>query len=345
MSLRSTFHTALLTALRAAALSAPLLLGLGCQPPEETPAKPVHEVPTVPRETTLQAYAPEHPVAGELKSVGSDSMEPLMVLWGEDFKRFHPRISTRFVCKGSGTAPKALIEGSTLMGQMSREMTDQELAAFQAQYGYAPTRIPVAVDALVVYVNANNPVKQLRMQEVDAIFSTTRKGGAKSDIQRWGDLGLGGDWKQREIQTYGRDENSGTRAFFREHVMKKGDFKPTLKAFMDQFAVVEAPAVDGGGISYGPLQYANRMVKGVPIASFSSDRFIEPTLENIQKATYPLTRFLNIYVNKAPGRALDPTVREFLRFVLSREGQAGVASFGAVAIPGDFAALSVGKLN
>jgi phosphate transport system substrate-binding protein len=290
-------------------------------------------------------YAAERPVSGELKSVGSDSMEPLMVLWGEDFKKFHPRITTHFICKGSATAPKALIEGSALMGQMSREMNEQEIIAFQAKYGYAPTRIPVAVDALVVYVNANNPIKQIRLEEVDAIFSMTRKGGGKSDILRWGDLGLGGDWKQRDIQAYGRDENSGTRAFFKEHVLKKGEFKPTVSAFMDQFAVIEAPGVDGGGIGYGPLQYANRMVKGLPLASFNSDRFIEPTLENIQKATYPLTRFLYIYVNKAPGRALDPTVKEFLRFVLSREGQAGVASFGAISIPGDLAAMGIGKLN
>lgn len=322
-----------------------LALGLACQVPEEAPSRPAAPSATSAKDVSLPAYTAERPVSSELKSVGSDSMEPLMVLWGEDFKKFHPRVSTLFICKGSATAPKALIEGSTLMGQMSREMTDQELTAFQAKYGYAPTRIPVAVDALVVYVNANNPVKQLRMEEIDAIFSTTRKGGAKSDILRWGDLGLGGDWKQRDIQAYGRDENSGTRAFFKEHVLKKGEFKPSVKAFMDQFAVVEAPAVDGGGISYGPLQYANRMVKGVPVASFNSDRFVEPTLEAIQKATYPLTRFLYIYVNKAPGKALDPTVKEFLRFVLSKEGQAGVASFGAVGIPGDLAAMGAGKLN
>lgn len=329
------------------ALAAPLLLllGLACQPPVEAPARPAAAPPPPVKETVLPAYAAEHPAVGELKSVGSDSMEPLMVLWGEDFKKYHPRISTRFICKGSATAPRALLDGSAIMGQMSREMSDQELAAFQAKYGYAPTRIPVAVDALVVYVNANNPIKQLHMEEIDAIFSTTRKAGAKRDVVRWGDLGLGGDWKQRDIQAYGRDENSGTRAFFREHVMKKGDFKPGVKAFMDQFAVVEAPAVDGGGISYGPLQYANRMVKGVPVASFGSDTFVEPTLENIQRATYPLTRFLYIYVNKAPGRALDPAVKEFLHFVLSREGQAAVASFGAVAIPGDLAAMGVGKLN
>jgi phosphate transport system substrate-binding protein len=320
-----------------------LALGLACQAPEALPAGP--PAPALAKEVVHTAYSPERPVSGELKSVGSDSMEPLMVLWGEDFKKFQPRVNTLFICKGSATAPKALIEGTTILGQMSREMNDQEISAFQAKYGYAPTRIPVAVDALVVYVNASNPIKQLRMEEIDAIFSSTRKGGGKSDILRWGDLGLGGDWKQRDIQAYGRDENSGTRAFFKEHVLRKGDFKPTVKAFMDQFAVVEAPSVDGGGISYGPLQYANRMVKGVPVASFSSDRFIEPTLENIQKATYPLTRFLYIYVNKAPGRALDPTVKEFLRFVLSKEGQAGVSSFGAIAIPGDLAAMGAGKLN
>jgi len=323
-----------------------LLMALACKAPEPAPAVLVPPAPpSHARALELPSYTAEHPVSGELKSVGSDSMEPLMALWGEDFKKFHPRVSTLFICKGSGTAPRALLEGTALMGQMSREMTEQEQATFQAKFGYAPTRIPVAVDALVIYVNANNPIRQLHMEEIDAIFSTTRKGGAKSDLLTWGDLGLNGDWRPRDIQAYGRDENSGTRAFFKEHVLKKGDFKPTVKALTDQFAVVEAPAVDGGGISYGPLQYANRMVKGVPVASFKSDRFIEPTLENIQKATYPLTRFLYIYVNKAPGKALDPAVREFLRFILSREGQAGVSSFGAVAVPADFAAMSVGKLN
>jgi phosphate transport system substrate-binding protein len=323
-----------------------LALGLACNLPQEAPSRPAASVAPAPvKEVPLTTYVAQRPVSGELKSVGSDSMEPLMSLWSDDFKKFHPRVTTLFICKGSGTAPKALIEGSTLMGQMSREMNDQELAAFQAKYGYAPTRIPVAVDALVIYVNAGNPIKQLRMEEIDAIFSTTRKGGGKNDILRWGDLGLAGDWKAREIQAYGRDENSGTRAFFKDHVLKKGDFKPTVKAFADQFAVVEAPAVDGGGISYGPLQYANKMVKGVPVAGFNSDRFIEPSLETIQKATYPLTRFLYIYVNKAPGKDLDPTVKEFLRFVLSKEGQAGVATFGALSIPGDLAAMGGGRLN
>jgi phosphate transport system substrate-binding protein len=324
-----------------------ILATLACQRAADVPENPVPAAATapVPRPAQLPPYSPEVPVSGELKSVGSDSMEPLMALWGQDFRKFHPRITTAFICKGSATAPRALIDGSAIMGQMSREMTSQEIEAFQAKYGYAPTRIPVAVDALVIYVNANNPVRHLTMEEIDAIFSTTRKGGAKKDISRWGDLGLGGDWAQRDIQLYGRDENSGTRAFFREHILLKGDFKPSLKAYMDQFAVVEAPGVDGGGIGYGPLQYSNQMVKGVPVAAFRSDRYVEPTLANIQNATYPLTRFLFIYVNKAPGRALDPAVREFLRFALSREGQADVASFGAIGIPADLAAMGAGKLN
>lgn len=323
-----------------------LVFGLACRVPDEAPASRAVAPASAPvKEVALPTYTAERPVSGELKSEGSDSMEPLMALWSQDFKKFQPRITTNFICKGSATAPRALVDGRVILGQMSREMNEQELAAFQSKYGYAPTRIAVAMDALVVYVNANNPVKQLHLEEVDAIFSTTRKGGAKTDILTWGDLGLGGDWKQREIQTYGRDENSGTRAWFKEHVMKKGDFKPTLKAYMDQFAVVEAPAVDGGGISYGPLQYANKLVKGVPLAGFKSDHFVEPTLENIQKAAYPLTRFLYIYVNKAPGKDLDPAVKEFLRFVLSKEGQAGAASFGALALPGDLAAMGAGKLN
>jgi len=179
---------------------------------------------------------------------------------------------------------------------------------------------------------------------VDAIFSSTRKGGRADSIETWGDLGLTGEWAGRAIQPYGRDENSGTRAFFKDHALKKGTYKPTVKALPDQFATVEAVAMDASGISYGPVQHSVRMVKAVPLVDFTGTHPMVPTVENILGARYPLNRFLYVYVNKAPGKPLDPAVREFLQYAVSREGQTAVANFGAIPLPADLVRMNLGKL-
>jgi phosphate transport system substrate-binding protein len=164
-------------------------------------------------------------------------------------------------------------------------------------------------------------------------------------VATWGDLGLSGEWQGRQVQAVGRDENSGTRAFFREHALLKGEYKATVQAMPDQWAVVERPATDPHAVSYGPIQYAVGMVKAVPLVAFDGTAPVAPNLENILGGRYPLTRFLYLYVDRAPGRPLDPAVREFLSFVLSKEGQASVASFGAIPLPGDMARAGLAKLN
>jgi phosphate transport system substrate-binding protein len=346
----------------------PLLLLLACNPPAPAPAppkpaasaapvpappQPVAETPLVtppvpaPVEAKLPAYDPDPaaPTKANLTSIGSDSMDPLMQLWMDDFKELHPGFSYTLISKGSATAPAALVAGKSLMGQMSREMDAEELASFQAKFGYAPTRVVVAMDALAVYVNANNPIGQLRLEQVDAIFSKGRKAGWPKSLDVWGDLGLGQEWSTRAIQPYGRDENSGTRAFFREHVLRKGDYKDSVKAVPDQFALVEAAAMDASAIAYGPVQHSLRMVKAVPIVDFNGTSAIVPTVQNILNGKYPLARFLYIYVNLRPGQPADPLVREFLRFVLSRQGQADVANFGAIPLPGDLAVINLNKVR
>jgi phosphate transport system substrate-binding protein len=272
-------------------------------------------------------------------------MEPLLLLWAMDFKAQHPKVALDFRCKGSATAPKALVAGETLVGHMSREMNEAELNAFRAKFGYDPTRIVVAADALAVYVNANNPVKQLSLAEVDAVFGKQRKGGFPKAVRTWGDLGLEGEWKNREIQPYGRDENSGTRAFFKEHVLKKGDFKEEVKAVSDQFGVAEALTTDASGIGYGPIQHHIAQVRQVPVVDFGGEEPISPTPANILGGRYPLYRFLYIYVNKAPGKELDPAIKAFLNFALSKQGQAGVASFGALPLPKDLVRINLSKLR
>jgi len=336
------------------------LIAIGCQPPaveahQEPPAAsenpPIEETllvsqPVMARvDTALPGYLPvAEALEGTLEVVGSDSMDPLVQLWAESFRSIYPRMGFKITSKGSGTAPKALIAGSSQLGSMSREMNAEELAQFEAKFGYAPTRIVVAVDALAVYVNVNNPLKSLTLQQVDAIFSSTRKGGFPQSIDTWGDLGLTGEWAGRSIQAYGRDQNSGTRAFFRDHAMKKGEYKPGVKALPDQFAVVEAAAMDGSGISYGPVQHSVRMVKALPLVDFGGTKAMLPTVENILGARYPLNRFLYIYVNKAPGKPLPLPLKEFLIYALSREGQSAVSNFGAIPLPGDMARMNLGKL-
>jgi phosphate transport system substrate-binding protein len=304
--------------------------------------------PTVARlDAALPEFTPtpNADIQGTISCVGSDSMDPVVQLWASDFRQHYPKVSFEILSKGSGTAPKALIAGTSQIGHMSREMNAQELAQFEAKFGYLPTRVVVAVDALAVYVNVNNPIRSLTLEQVDAIFSSTRKAGHPEDLAVWGDLGLKREWATRSIQPYGRDENSGTRAFFKEHALKKGEYKASLKVVADQFALVEAPAVDAAGISYGPVQHSVRMVRAVPIVDFKGDKPMVPTVENILNGKYPLTRFLYLYVNRKPGQPMNPLVREFVLSILTRQGQKAVAEFGALPLPADMVLQNVGKLK
>jgi len=178
---------------------------------------------------------------------------------------------------------------------------------------------------------------------VDAIYSLDRKEGLERSLDLWGDLGLTQEWATRAIQPYGRDENSGTRAFFKERVLRKGEFKSVVKPVMDQFALVEAAAMDASAIAYGPIQHSVRMVKAVPIIDYRGMSAILPTVQNVLNGKYPLARFLYIYLNIPPGQPCDPLAKEFIRFILSQQGQADVANFGAVPLPADLAALNLSK--
>lgn len=317
------------------------------QPAPMTEAPMVSQPPPAELDQELPRFVPtlSIPEQGAITSIGSDSMDPLLQLWFDDFRSAYPAMRSILVSKGSATAPRALVAGTTLMGHMSREMNPDELGAFQARFGYPPTRIVVAMDALAIYVNANNPINRLSMEQIDAIYSKDRKGGYETSVNSWGDLGLTREWGTRAIQPYGRDENSGTRAFFKEHVLRKGEYKDIVQPEPDQFALVEAAAMDASAIAYGPIQHALRMVKAVPVIDFNGSKAILPTVQNVLNGKYPLARFLYIYVNIRPGQACDPLIKEFLRFVLSKQGQSDVANFGAIPLPGDLARVNLGKVR
>ncbi len=210
-------------------------------------------------EPAATAYRPAAPLKGELVLIGSDSMDPLVLLWFEEFKKFHPEARLSAISKGSATAPKALMEGRSVLGPMSRPMNAAEEAAFEKAKGYKATQVIVAHDALAIWVQKNNPVKSISMEQLDAVYSKTRKAGWPKAITKWGDFGLKGRWRKRGIVPFGRDELSGSRAFFEDKVMQKGAFTEAYRVGGDQWAVVEAPGKDSRGISYGPLNYTGAL--------------------------------------------------------------------------------------
>ena len=276
-------------------------------------------------------YTPTSGVSGKVVSVGSDTLNNLMTFWGEGFQEVYPNAVVEIEGKGSSTAPPALIDSLSQFGPMSREMKADEIQKFEKKFGYKPTAVRVALDALAVYVNKDNPIEKLTLQQVDAIFSSTRKAGAPSDITTWGQLGLTGAWASTPISLYGRNSASGTYGYFKEHVLAKGDYKSTVKEQPGSAAVVQGVTADRGGIGYSGVGYRTAGVKAVPIVG-SDGKPYDVADENVYSGKYPISRALFVYVNKAPGQPLQPTVREFLRFVLSKQGQEIVVKDGYVAL-------------
>jgi phosphate transport system substrate-binding protein len=273
-------------------------------------------------------YQPVSGISGNLKSMGSDTLNNLMTLWAEGFKAQYPNVNIEIEGKGSSTAPVALIAGTAQFGPMSRPMKSKEIEEFEAKYGYQPMVIRGAVDALAVYVHKDNPIECLSMQQVDAIFSKTRTGGYDSDIKTWGDVGLTGDWAARPISLYGRNSASGTYGYFKEVALFDGDYKDEVKEQPGSSTVVQGVASDLSGIGYSGVGYRTADVRSVPLRTSDDGECFDAIAENAYSGDFPLSRFLYIYVNKNPNVAMDPLRGEFIRFVYSRPGQEAVIKDG-----------------
>src|SRR5881296_2280353 len=292
----------------------------------------------------LVAYKSVSGVSGNISSVGSDTLNNLMTHWAESFQRFYPNAKVQIEGKGSSTAPPALISGTAQLGPMSREMKGTELDAFEKKYGYKPTPIRTSVDALAVFVNKDNPIKCLSFKQVDGIFSKTRRQGGE-DIATGGQLGLTGEWANKPLSLYGRNSASGTYGFFKEHTLKNGDFKDTVKEQPGSAAVVQGVTVDRYAIGYSGIGYATAGVRAVPLTEKDGGKCVEATADNAYSGSYPLARFLYVYVNKAPGKPLDPLTREFVKLIVSREGQEGVVKDGYFPIPATIAKEEQNKIQ
>jgi phosphate transport system substrate-binding protein len=293
----------------------------------------------------LPEYAKTSGVSGNLSSVGSDTLANLMTLWAEEFKRVYPNVNVQIQAAGSSTAPPALTEGTSNLGPMSRLMKDNEVQAFEQRNGYKPTPIAVAIDALAVFVHKDNPIEGLTLAQTDAIFSSTRTCGGTEDIVNWGQLGLPGAWASRGIQLYGRNSVSGTYGYFKQHALCKGDFKNTVNEQPGSASVVQSVSSSLNGIGYSGIGYTTSSVRAVPLASEAGKPFVDATPENSINGSYPLARFLYVYVNKEPGKALDPITREFLTMVMSRKGQEVVVKDGYIPLPSAVAARERAKLD
>ncbi len=274
-------------------------------------------------------------VSGNLNSIGSNTLTVVLQLLAEGFQAKYPNVNIQIQGAGSGTAPAALIDGTAQLGPMSREIRPAEVDAFEARYGYKPTQVAIGIDALAVFVHRDNPIEGLSLAQIDAIFSSTNRLG-HSPIRTWGQAGLTGEWANQRISLYGRNSVSGTYGVFREIALGGGDFDgQRYQEMPGSSAVVQAIGEDRNSIGYSGVGYLTPGTRAIKVGSGSG--LFEPTPENAATGDYPLSRLLFVYVNKAPGEPLDTLTGEFLRFALSKEGQAIVQRAGFFALPGSFA--------
>ena len=292
-------------------------------------------------DAALPTYEKVSGISGSLSSVGSDTLANLMTLWAEEFKRDYPNVSIQIQAAGSSTAPPALTEGTSNFGPMSRKMKDKEEAAFEAKYGYKPTAIRVAIDALAVFAHKDNPIDGLTIPQVDAIFSATRKCGYSEDITSWNQLGqnLG------NIQLYGRNSVSGTYGYFKDHALCKGDYKNSVNEQPGSASVVQGVTKSLNGIGYSGIGYKTSGVKALALAKKDGSKMIPATLDNAANGSYPLSRYLYVYINKAPNKALSPIDREFIKMILSKVGQKVVVKDGYIPLPNSVVEKELEKLQ
>jgi phosphate transport system substrate-binding protein len=293
----------------------------------------------------LKGYVKVSGVSGNVNSIGSDTLNNLMTLWAEGFRKQYPSVKIQIEGKGSSTAPPALIEGTAQLGPMSRSMKNTEMDAFERKFRYKPTAFPVAIDALAVYVNKDNSVKGLTMAQVDAIFSKSRRWGHNENIQLWKQAGVADGLSDSPISIYGRNSASGTYGFFKDNALKNGDFKDEVKEQPGSASVVQSVSEDQGGIGYSGIGYLTSNVRAVPLAEKEGMPFNEANQQNADNGSYPLWRHLYLYVNKDPNKPLDPIVREFIKFIYSKEGQQVVVKDGFFPLKADATEKELKKLE
>lgn len=285
----------------------------------------------VPRE--LPGYQPVAGISGNLNSMGSDSLNNLLMLWSESFQRYYPAVNIQIQGTGSSIAPTALLEGTANIGPMSRAMKAAEEEVFIRKYGYPPTAIPVAMDVIAVYVNKDNPLTAISLAQLAGVFSGPLSCGVTGAISRWGELGLVGHWQNRSFERYSRHAVSGTYGYFQQAALCGGDFLRTINEMPGSASVIKGVAGSLNGIGYAGIGFRSADVR--PLAIRVDDEDVLPQPETALSGRYPLVRTLYLYVNKHPQKGLSAVEAEFLKLILSREGQALISLDGYIPLPVD----------
>lgn len=289
----------------------------------------------------LPEYKPRSGVAGKIDTVGSDTMNNVAQLWTEEFKKFYPSVSAAIDAKGSSNAIPALVNGSATFGPMSRDAKKSEIQAFNQKFGYDPVLLPTSIDMVAVYVNRNNPIEGLSFAQIDAIFSSTRKGGAKAQAKTWGQVGATGELKAKNIECYGRNAASGTYGYFKEQVLRDGDFGDWVTENAGSSAVVQSVGANLAGIGYSGIGYRTPNVKPLKLAATEGGELVAAEPQNAYDGSYPLARPLYLAVNYDSRKPLDPLRAEFLRYVFSKQGQMQVAKDGYLPLDAATAAATL----
>ncbi|MEZ6242868.1 MAG: PstS family phosphate ABC transporter substrate-binding protein [Phycisphaerales bacterium] len=288
----------------------------------------------------LPRYEKTTPVAGDLRTVGSDTMVNLVSLWTQAFKKQHPAARIQVEAKGSSTGPPALIEGQAQFAPMSRAMEPEEIALFEEKFGYKPTQLRVAIDCIAVFVNKDCPLEELSLSEVAQVFSVD------GPTMTWGDLGVEETgWRDRPISLYGRNSASGTYKFFKDVACSKADYKASVKEAPGSAGVVQGVAKDPYAMGYSGIGFKTPDVKALKLSFGPGDEAFEPGLEHALTGDYPLARFLYMYTNYDRRHGLDALRAEFLRFVFSRDGQEAVVKDGAYPLPASIAEEEMQKVG
>lgn len=269
--------------------------------------------------------------AANLSSIGSDTLNNLMALWAEALRQQHPNINFQIQGSGSSAAPVALLQGTVNFGAMSRPMRESEISRFKQRFGYEPVMVAVAIDMLAIYVHRDNPLQSISLAELDAIYSVNRRCGAGHSIRYWGELGSGGQWQKNTIALYSRNAMSGTYGYFKQHVLCNGDFIAQTNELPGSAAVVQAVGQHLNSIGYSGIGYLSSGVKVLPLRQ--DGQTIAPLLDNALNGRYPLSRFLYLYLNKAPDKTLPAAEQAFMTLVLSEQGQKIVQQEGYLPLP------------
>jgi phosphate transport system substrate-binding protein len=281
----------------------------------------------------IPTYVTGDPVAGSLTIVGSKTMQPLTESWADELEKRHPSLKVHVESAGSESGLSQFLEGRVQIVAMSRRITIQEINEFIREFGHEPTEVPVAVDALAVFVHKDNPVASITLQDLDAMFCKERRRGALYAIDTWGLLGLDEDWFTASVHPYGFHPGSGTATFVKDHVCSGGPLNPSMPQTAGAASVVMELMQDRLGIGFSGIGYRTTSVRPVPVASVRGGRFVEPTFQAVMDGSYPLRRNLYLYINRPPKTLPQPAIVEFVKFAVSQQGQQAVVTQGYFPLP------------